>query len=287
MRVAMEEIKNAPVNGGLGLVCVESMCNSLRLTQFLRLLKSSDSKSIAHIDYWIGDSVSDLLSILDASDHPSDIHDYFCDVESLVMAARFDGYLSANSWRGLTNKIVYTEHTKGFPEVKVQLDAGTALNYGTTWARINSSVLRFPVRDVCFMLVHNKLTTNERLFRIGMRNDPYCVYCPAASICDIQHFFCTCVRVNRLWLKVKTILNSLLKADVDNWLLINFFMPKSEYESEAVWLVANYVALVWRELFTCNSEEVKEEEFFGFLTFKYREDRRGSRITLRDIPNLN
>ena len=263
------------------------MCRSLRLTQFLRLLESSDSKFIAHIDYWIGDSLSDLLSSLDdASVHPKDIHDYFCDLEALVMAGRFDGFLSATSWRGLTNKIVYREHAKSFPEVKVQHDAGTSLNYKLVWSRINSSVLRFPVRDVCFLMVHNKLATNERLFRIGMRNDPYCVYCPAATICNTEHFFCHCIRVKRVWHHVKSILVPLLKADVDDWSLINFFMPKNEYENETVWLVANYTALVWRELFTCNSEELKEEEFFGFLTFKFREDRRGSRIKLRDIPNF-
>ena len=40
LRVSMEEIKNSPENGGLGMVCVDSMCRSLQLTQFLRLLKS-------------------------------------------------------------------------------------------------------------------------------------------------------------------------------------------------------------------------------------------------------
>ena len=47
LRVSMEEIKNGRLYGGLGLVCLESMCQSLMLSQFLRLLRSSDVKTVA------------------------------------------------------------------------------------------------------------------------------------------------------------------------------------------------------------------------------------------------
>ena len=61
LRVSIDELKNRPENGGLGLTCVESMCSSLLLSQLLRLLKSSDSKTKAHVLYWIGDSLTDFL----------------------------------------------------------------------------------------------------------------------------------------------------------------------------------------------------------------------------------
>ena len=38
-----------------------AMCNSLLLSQFLRLLKSSYHKALSHVDSWIGDILSDLL----------------------------------------------------------------------------------------------------------------------------------------------------------------------------------------------------------------------------------
>ena len=77
LRVSIEEIKNDKQKGGLGLICVESMCKSLMLSQFLRLLKSSDAKTIAHVDYWIGDTLTDLLPSLDMRHHATDIHEYF------------------------------------------------------------------------------------------------------------------------------------------------------------------------------------------------------------------
>ena len=61
LRVALSEVKNSRLKGGLNLVCVMTMCNSLLTTQFLRLLKSSHLKAQAHVDSWIGDTLSDLM----------------------------------------------------------------------------------------------------------------------------------------------------------------------------------------------------------------------------------
>ena len=86
--MSIDEIKNSPENGGLGLICIESMCSSLLLSQLLRLLKSSES--IAHVLYWIGDSLTDFLQSPDTSSHPETIHDYYCHLESLIVAARIN-----------------------------------------------------------------------------------------------------------------------------------------------------------------------------------------------------
>ena len=37
------------------MICVNTMVDSLRLMQLLRLLKSGDDKSIGHINWWIVD----------------------------------------------------------------------------------------------------------------------------------------------------------------------------------------------------------------------------------------
>ena len=38
--MALNEVKSRPEKGGLGLFCIDGMCNSIMLSQFLRLLKS-------------------------------------------------------------------------------------------------------------------------------------------------------------------------------------------------------------------------------------------------------
>ena len=54
-RVFLVELKNPCMRGGMSLVSIWSMADSLRLMQLLRLLKSSDGKSISNINWWIGD----------------------------------------------------------------------------------------------------------------------------------------------------------------------------------------------------------------------------------------
>ena len=55
LRVAMDEVVNKRNKGGLNLISMSAMCNSLLTSQYLRLLKSSDAKSVKHVVYWIGD----------------------------------------------------------------------------------------------------------------------------------------------------------------------------------------------------------------------------------------
>ena len=43
-------------------------------------------------------------------------------------------------------------------------------DYSTAWRRLHSPVVDCKARDVLFLLLHNKLPVDERLFRIGLRH---------------------------------------------------------------------------------------------------------------------
>ena len=126
-------------------------------------------------------------------------------------------------------------------------------------------------RDVLFLLLHNKLPVKERLFRIGLKHDPYCIKCAGAEIDDIVHFFCTCEAVSNTWswLKSKVMQLGNMGAVVDDWDLVNFLYRKSSHDSEIVWLVSSYVLYVWETVHD-KKLEVKRDKFFGYLTFKYK-----------------
>ena len=66
-----------------------------------------------------------------------------------------------------------------------------------------------------------------------------------------------------------------------NWELLNLFLPRSQFEQEIVWLIGTYVDYVWTKVFFGDSE-MKVEEFFGFLKFKYK----NSGSSLGQIPGL-
>ena len=78
----------------------------------------------------------------------------------------------------------------------------------------------------------------------------------------------------------------MLGADIADNYLINFKFPKCRQENEIVWLLGNYIAKVWSELSVKAVDAMKLEEFFGFLTFKYKEDQQGARYPLNHIPGL-
>ena len=286
LRVSMEEIKNVKEKGGLSLTCIESMCSSLLLSQFLRLLKSSDLNTIAHVDYWIGDTLTDLLPSLDKAMHATDIHDYFCHMESLVVAARIDELITPQSWKRLSNKKIYLDHTKTFPVPKVEIASGPDFDYKFAWQRINSTVLTSSIRDISFLLLHNKLPLKERLFRVALSTDPYCNFCPGAEVCDVEHFFCNCIRVNAIWSRIKIIITSLIKVNLSDWIIINYLLPRTEFEDEITWLLGNYIAKAWSDLFARNTVMLKEEEFFGFLSFKFKDDQRGARKQMRVLHDF-
>ena len=51
-----------------------------------------------------------------------------------------------------------------------------------------------------------------------------------------------------------------------------FLLPTSIKEKEIVWIIGVYVNYAWRTL-VAHDEVLNVEKFFGFLTYKYRENK--------------
>ena len=61
LRIALDEIKNKKLDGGLQLPCMASMADSLLVSQCIRLINSGDKKSLQHLSFWLGDLLSTLI----------------------------------------------------------------------------------------------------------------------------------------------------------------------------------------------------------------------------------
>ena len=147
-------------------------------------------------------------------------------------------------------------------------------DYSEVWGRLHNPV----VRDVMFLLIHNKLPVQERLCRIRLRADPYCVYCVRAEIGDAEHFFCTCHKTSETWSWVKRQVISQVGRDILDWDAINLFIPKSRQDKEMVWMLTHYVLHVWDSLHVKESD-VKLDQFIGYLKFKFKE----APVQLKDL----
>ena len=162
LRVPIGELYNGTEAGGLGLPSIQAMCNSLMLSQLLRLLKSGDSKTLGHVGYWIGELLSDVVVGLGGGQHAEVIPEYFEQLADLVANAFASDLITRDGWRTLTNKIIYADHANSFPVTKVERESG--LDYGEVWRRLRSPVLTAGAKDVLFLLIHNKLPVKERLW---------------------------------------------------------------------------------------------------------------------------
>ena len=194
---------------------------------------------------------------------------YFVHIENLVLDMMVRETLTAEKIRNLTNKVVYKELTSTLTPPKVVRESD--LDYGLTWKRLHSTVVDIKARDVMFLLLHNKLPVKERLFRIRLKPDPYCLPCARAEICNIIHFFCSCdaVSVTWSWVKRQVVMLGRMVPNVADWDIINLFFLNSSRDREISWLVSTYVLYVWETVHD-KKKEVELNKFFGFLTFKFK-----------------
>ena len=77
-----------------------------------------------------------------------------------------------------------------------------------------------------------------------------------------------------------------LRSNVDDWKILNLMFPKSRLDNELTWLVSSYVLHVWDSVYV-RGADVRAEQFFGFLRFKYKELQIGSAIQLKNLQLLN
>ena len=288
LRIPIGEIKNSHQAGGLNLPCLASMCDSLMISQVARLLRSGDLKSSQHLDYWVGELLRDIIPWMGKSEHAFEIPEYFDHMGEILVKSMAQDLLSTTSLGSVTNKVIYQGLTAtSFPTPKVVRES--EVDYKKVWKRLHLPIVTPQARDVQYLLIHNKLPVPDRLFRIGLNVDPYCSFCEGGVFGDVEHFFCTCSRVGHIWSWIRARILGLLGgqgAQISNWELINLFLPTSGRESEIVWLISTYVHRVWEDLYVRNNE-VKFDQFFGYLSFKYKSDQLGSGVTLRQIEGIS
>ena len=124
---------------------------------------------------------------------------YFTTMADYLASAIVTGFLEPHNLKDITNKKLYT-YFSNFPLPKVVRDAPSKVDFRSVWERLYSGVLNMEERQICYLLIHNKLPIQERLFRISINNDPYCTVCLEAVVADREHTFCDCLMVHGAWI---------------------------------------------------------------------------------------
>ena len=238
-----------------------------------------------HLDYWMGELLVGLVPWMGQGVGAVVTPEYFGHLGQLLTDLMIAETLSVTTLQTLTNKLVYADMTSSFPPPKVVRESN--LDYQKVWSRLHT-VVEPRARDILFLLIHNKLPVPERMFRIRLRNDPYCLSCDGAEFADLEHFFCSCVKVGRIWpwLRMKVLEFSRCGQNISNWEILNLFVSDSALDLEVTWLISSYVLYVWENIHVRNAE-VKLEQFFGYLSFKYKEYQNISKYQMKNLTGIS
>ena len=259
LRISMEDLKNPKLCGGLKLPCILNMSNALLTSQCLRLVRSGDRKTFQHLEYWLGDLLGLLSTDNTTGTVAADTPVHFEKIGILLTDLMISDALNASNFSSITNKEIYQVFMSDLCPPKIVRETGR--DYRKVWRRLYTSVVESRPREILFMLIHNKLPIPERLFRISVKRDPYCETCLGAEISDIEHFFCTCTNVSLLWTWTKNRIMTLVQSvGVTDWELLNLLFPHTQYETEVVWLISNYIWFVWENIMV-KSANVSYDKF--------------------------
>ena len=228
----------------------------------------------------MGPLLKDLFSGMSLHTTATVTPEYFAQLSDCLAELMVKDVLTPSS-TVLSNRLIY-RNMISLSEPKVaQVNIG--VNYVTVWSRLHSPAVPVGNRDVMLRLIHNKLPVQERLNRIGVIQDPSCLFCTGETG-DIVHFFCSCVRTKVVWswLRLKAIELYHDICQSSNWELLNLIYPKNNRENEIAWLITYYVEYTWN-YFLVEEAELDLRKFFGFLSFKYK----NRAACVGDIGGLN
>ena len=276
-RLPIDEIKNPPRSGGLGLVCVSSKALALRLKHFCKILASpEDDMSYRKMKYWLGQSMGRWLPKLLPGPHFEAPPLFYRKLrEDFVQ--NIVGVFEMEDLDCVTSKTVYAELTSTLPppkiETKLPLDPTIeGANWDDIWTRLCHPVMEVDAKNVMFKIVNDILPTKQRLFRLGKRRGPFCeeeeivvpilgplrdgvmsresmVYPVGGPVDTPVHMFCECRKVAEQWFWVRRRILDLCrrKRGCSNFELLNLIFPKGLNETDItiVWLISSYVKLIW------------------------------------------
>ena len=155
--------------------------------------------------------------------------DNFNAVAGLLTNVKMLEDLDISTWIRLTNKLIYQTFASKFPKTKVEREA--SVDMSLVWKRLQLLSYNREVQETSLLMVHKKLPTQERLFRINLSRDPYCIACSGAQFQDSEHFFMKCDCIENLWSWTKGLCQGLFgSSNLDEEALLKFNWPKSKHD---------------------------------------------------------
>ena len=299
------EMCNETEEGGIGLTCLRSKCDSLLLKQLLRMLEEKDTTQHNHMAFWLGHfplekqyegrKVEIRYAALEYP-HAPRVGEEGDDGAPLAQETRLTWHYSklleelsyahrnqyfelfeAEEIRAVTAKQLYQRNTTTFtpPAIIFKRDLP---DWSLVWERVGSLMLEPRAREVMYMVINNLYPTQERLFRIN-RDKPVdkrrvwsdrCQRCNQGVIQDCTHLFMECEKVREGWYWVRGRLGLLLQnfQGLSNYEILHLCFPKELMEKEVMWLMGVWVDLVQEEV-VLKGRKLGDQLVRGHFRYKF------------------
>ena len=308
---AFAEMCNPVDQGGLGVICIRSKCDSLLLKQLLRMLEDSTAVHCEHMKFWLGNFLRhwEMMGCYPHALRDGEITNMPRQKESALTPhftklleefkygeknKYFDQFVPGNI-ENVTAKALYQLNTTTFTPPSIIYKREVS-DWGLVWGRVGSLMLEPRARELLYMIVNNVYPTMERLHRINMDRRPEfrrvwnnkCKNCGLDVMEDCVHLFLECRRVEQGWLYVKERIQILMQDynNLNNHELMYLTWPKEGHkENEMTWLVGNWVQLVYEEA-VVRDNTVRYQFTRGHFRYKYLESLKMKMPQLNHITDV-
>ena len=158
------------------------------------------------------------------------------------------------------------------------------------WNRLNSGVLLPLTRECMFFIIHDRVFTRERGYRLNhlQVDSPYCVRCiPNTWEESIEHRYCSCIRVCDSWDALRSLLESLdstllLETDLS---IINLCYQEPMSGNATLWMIGEYIVFIEKEVIMSN-KHVSGNRLMAHLRTRWMECSKSAIPSLQFIPAL-
>lgn len=184
----------------------------------------------------------------------------------------------------LTAKAILEDKMKYERKNKIEVKY-TGIAWSTVWNNISSKVLSSDARTAWYKAVNNIISTNERLFAIGLSDTNLCSKCHLID--TVPHrFMCGDRVVNWKWTSEK--IAKLTRTSADNISPDILYRPQESYfpkqkNNAVIWLLGKYISYVLNNIGNDNHIEYKmymETEFAKTLEYGDHKKKYGNMLLI-------
>ena len=247
--------------GGVGIIDVQKKIEALRLSHIKSLLVSDHCKWKALAVYWFGFHLRNQEPVFGSNLIPhSDFKPPFY-VELFksfkLVNDKFDDF----DWSKVSTKSLYNALSSLEPVSHKVTSKFPDVDFLNTWKSLNSGLLAPYTHDVCFLIAHQVVPTNDLLYRFNITRRVSCFFCREKE--SIKHLFFECEIVKGLVSLISKLLSTTentLKLTVNNLLfydqipkylekgLLKLFIILCSEAKKVIWVLRNEAKFNSREV---------------------------------------